>query len=575
MTAAPASRAVPTDGRAPAIATPRPIADFLARWAIGRNPNARVLNPGCADPVFLEAAAERLAHVGATSEQIATQLIGVDPGAEDLRGPSGGLRAGARLVSADFLDVVTPAQIGDSIGWQDAVVGNPPFVRYSGHDAGERRRWKAAALAQGVRLTGQASSWAATLVHAGTFLEPSGRMAMVVPSELLNADYAEPVRRWLRRRFSEIDLYLFERPFPGSDQRVLLLTAHGRGPCDGFGFHCFEDPEELGQMRAVDKRRANVGEGRWSNLLVPGRVQRELATLAEGALEPLGSHGAVELGTITGSNDFFLLDEATRESYAIGREHVLPLAPTRSSRAGFAFDDGDWERLRSAGERVWMFYPRDLESTGVRRYIEHGEQLGVPLAYRCKIRTSWWRVPLVLAPDLFLTYASHRFPRLIENRAGAVSVNSLHAIRLRHDTPAIAREALPLLAMNSLTLLGAELAGRPRGGGALKLEPSDAARLLLPSAALLERAWPVVAPERDALEAELRAGATSRVVARIDRLLLRGELGLSAAAVDRFAGWASRLRQHRMSAKPAAEASPAASREGRAGGAAFDGRRAR
>jgi L-serine dehydratase len=48
----------------------------------------------------------------------------------------------------------------------DAVVGNPPFIRYQDHRGDARKRSAAAALAQGVRLSGLASSWAALLVHA-------------------------------------------------------------------------------------------------------------------------------------------------------------------------------------------------------------------------------------------------------------------------------------------------------------------------------------------------------------------------------------------------------------------------
>ena len=40
--------------------------------------------------------------------------------------------------------------------------------------------------------------------------------------------------------------------------------------------------------------------------------------------------------------------------------------------------------------------------------------------------------------------------------------------------------------LNSVTLLGAELIDRAYGGGMLKLEPREAARLPLPSPALVE-----------------------------------------------------------------------------------------
>ena len=49
----------------------------------------------------------------------------------------------------------------------------------------QRKRAQRAALEQGVRLSGLASSWAALVVHACAFLKPEGRLAMVLPAELL------------------------------------------------------------------------------------------------------------------------------------------------------------------------------------------------------------------------------------------------------------------------------------------------------------------------------------------------------------------------------------------------------
>src|SRR5207249_10417918 len=117
----------------------------------------------------------------------------------------------------------------------DAVIGNPPFVRYQQHVGEVRKASARAALHQGVRLSGLASSWAALAVHAGAFLKPDGRLAMVLPAELLTVAYAEPVRRWLRQRFGAVRIVLFERlQFHDALENVVLLMAEGTGGCDQF-----------------------------------------------------------------------------------------------------------------------------------------------------------------------------------------------------------------------------------------------------------------------------------------------------------------------------------------------------
>src|SRR6185312_8396175 len=96
---------------------------------------------------------------------------------------------------------------------------------------------------------------------------------------------------------------------------------------------------------------------------------------------------------------------------------------------------------------------------GLRRYLAEGVQAGVDQAYKCRVRPVWYRPPVVPAPDLFFTYMSHRYPRLITNSARATFVNSMHGIRLARGAPSDAKHALPLLALNAATMLGAEIHG--------------------------------------------------------------------------------------------------------------------
>lgn len=163
--------------------TPPGIAQFLADWAIAKNPHADVLDATCGDGIFLLAAGERLRRLGAFHPPIRAQLTGIDvhgPSLDQARALLEKAELEATLVRSDFFNVLTPAQIGSEVAWQDAVIGNPPFIRYQEFGTEARKRAAAAALAQGVRISGLASSWAPLLVHAAAFLKPEGRLAMCV-----------------------------------------------------------------------------------------------------------------------------------------------------------------------------------------------------------------------------------------------------------------------------------------------------------------------------------------------------------------------------------------------------------
>jgi hypothetical protein len=152
----------------------------------------------------------------------------------------------------------------------------------------------------------------------------------------------------------------------------------------------------------------------------------------------------------------------------------------------------------------------------------------------------------VAAPDLFFTYMSHQFPRLIGNRAHVEFLNSMHGIRLHHGIPDVAKEALPLVALNSLTMLGAELGGRSYGGGVLKMEPSEARALPVPKLEHLKSAWNQLKKEREQLDHQLRSGRWTPVVARIDQVLLQGVMGLADADLELLRSAAAALRARRM-----------------------------
>lgn len=532
--------------------TPPGIADFLAGWAVAGRKTATVLDPTCGEGVFVSAAAHRLATAGASGDQISRQLHGVDLHEESLNETRRLLAEhdfGATLLSGDFFGQLGPRQLGTKLPWMDAVVGNPPFVRYQQHRGEARKRSLAAALSQGVRLSGLASSWAALLVHASSFLKPDGRVAMVVPAELLTVGYAEPIRRWLRERFTSVHLVLFERlQFVSAEEQVVLLVARGCGGCDAIALHQVRDAEELQRLHVFDGTAvAPRAQGKWTDLLLGSDSRNLFKRLTTKHFSPLGHYGSPELGTVTGANDFFALSESTRLDYRLDTRHLTRIVPpgTRHLR-GSTFTRGRWEQLRLEGQRVWLLNPATRKpAAGLARYIEAGERLGIPKAYKCSVRDPWWKPPAVSAPDLFFTYMSHRLPRLISNSASSSFVNSMHGVRLRPDAPAGLGCALPLLALNSLTALGAEVHGRSYGGGILKMEPREAGLLPVPNPDLVERAWGRLEPEKEKLDELVRSGVWEVVIAQVDAALLSQAAGLAADELHAIREAGSLLRKRR------------------------------
>jgi methylase of polypeptide subunit release factors len=524
--------------------TPYPIAQFLVQWAL-RDGRQSILDPTCGEGVFLLAAADEAARVRPL------ELFGIDIHSDSLEETERLLlqtgHTGANLLTGDFFDEPSPDQIGARIPFVDAVVGNPPFVR-----GDVRRRAGAAALAQGVRVSGLASSWAPLLVHASSFLKPDGRIAMVVPAELLSVGYAEPIRQWLRRRFKSVHLVLFDRlQFHDAEEQVILLVAQGTGGCSAFNLHEVNDAEELQNLHVFDAEAFTPRDtGKWTELLVPDEVRGILRNTKTDEFHALENFGRIELGTVTGANKFFTLSEATRVEYNLTEgKHVRRTVPPGSRHlTGLRFTAGQWEQLRLKGERVWLLDPAQGTKTagGFGRYVALGKQLEVDQGYKCSGRTPWWRPPVQGTPDMFFTYMSHVTPRLIANEAGTSYVNSMHGLTLREDVHDTTREALPFVMLNTLTMLSAEITGRSYGGGILKMEPREASQLIVPAEDVMRRTWDRLKDRHHELDQLVRTRNWSAVTDIVDEALLVNTLGIAESDLRKLRAALKRQRLRRQ-----------------------------
>jgi hypothetical protein len=353
----------------------------------------------------------------------------------------------------------------------------------------------------------------------------------------------------LRGRFARVNLVMFETlQFSQAEEHVVLLVAEGAGGCDSFTLWQVRDAEELADLHIFDGASAALrDDGKWTDLILPNEARQLFRKTAMKDFTRLDFYGSPELGTVTGANNFFAMSEETRREYKLDERLLVRICPPGTKHLkGLAFSRVEWERLRTAGYRVWLLCPDPKSrSNALRNYVALGEAANVHEAYKCTIRKPWWRPPVVPAPDLFFTYMSHRYPRLISNRSGATIVNSMHGIRIAGGAPTIAVDALPLLALNSITMLGAEVLGRSYGGGILKMEPREAASLPVPAAEHLVAAWSRIKDKCPTLDEALRTGEWAAVVREVDDVLLRAVMGIEVSVITQMREAAAFLRSRR------------------------------
>lgn len=511
--------------------TPAAITRYVANWAI-RDKGDSVLEPSAGDAAFLVEAVRRLKDL-AGDGAFEPHVSGVEIHPESAQAARARVRrAGgvASIETSDFFQVRPEPRYS-------VVIGNPPYIRYQDFSGESRRRAREAAMKAGVPLTALASSWAAFTVHSALFLRPGGRLALVLPAELLSVNYAATVRRFLFDRFRSVELVLFEEQvFSDAEADVVLLLADGfdAGPADHAVVHQARDAEALGQLKQPLRWVPPDPAGKWTGLLVNDDAIQPLQRLVgEGHFGTLQDWGDTTLGMVTGNNNFFALSPQRVAALGLRRHELVRLSPPGSSHLrGLELSSGMMARLGRKGKATWLFRPTGVLSEEAAAYVLAGHRAGVDQAYKCRVRKPWYRVPLLPPADLLLTCMNADTPRLTTNSSKAHHLNSVHGVYLRESSADLGRELLPLASLNSVTLLNAEMVGRSYGGGILKLEPREADAWAQPSFDLVERQAAELRAIKPDVARLLRAGNLGAAVSKVDEVLL---LGANLADIEELA----------------------------------------
>lgn len=519
--------------------TPPEIAALLAAWAV-REERSRVLEPSAGDG---ELAAAALARLGPDGHVTAVEWDGQE--AERIRARCD---SRAEVVRDDFFKWFNE---GQRRGAYDAVIGNPPFIRYQ--DFPEEHRGGAFRLMvkEGMYPSRLTNAWVPFVVGATRALRQGGRLALVVPAELLQVTYAAELREYLVRKYSRLTVVTFRRLlFDGIQQETLLLLGERKDDATAeVSFIELEDADDLRLPEILAAERVPVGldhaREKWTQYyLSPAELGLVRAVEESTAFGRLGDYAEVDVGVVTGRNEFFVLTPSDARAYGL-EQWCLPLVGRSAQIPGLVLREHEWRDLAQRDAKCLLLQlgrvPRDQLTPAAVRYVEQGEDLGYHERYKCAIRVpTWWDVPSVWVPDAFLLRQIHDGPRIVENRAGATCTDTIH--RVRTAKPGAA-SWLATASVNSLTFAFAEIRGRSYGGGVLELEPTEAEGLPFPK--------PVPDPEllqADYLDGVARSQGLQAVLDEVDRRVLRAA-GLTGSEMKDLRGVWHKLYSRRVRRK--------------------------
>lgn len=530
--------------------TPTELAQYLTDWVI-RDGNEKILEPSCGDGNFIASILRRITELEHLGHEISVKVTAIEIEAKELEKAKKRAVENISLVKiefivADFFEIYS--KLRDQGGF-DVVLGNPPFIRFQ-HFGDESRKKAFLHLENvGYKPTKLANVWSAFVQLSSELLKDGGRLAMVLPAELLQVGYAGQLRNRLAAQFSHIVIVGFRKlVFPEIQQEVVLLLAEGKRDVSLLesDIHTieFEDGKSLIDSKNLDDAVAHMPSKhshpnmKWTGLFLNQMSFDALYHAQQSKLViPLGKLAEVDVGVVTGRNKFFLLTDKIQQEIS-AEQFTLPVIGRTSALKSIIFDENDFEKYQLT-ESAYLLNLTNVQENNfpkkLKEYISHGEVEKVHEGYKCKVRRRWFDVPSIYVPNAFMFRQIHRYPLLVVNRVGATSTDTIHRVKFINGT---CPEKLAAICFNSLTLAWAEVGGRSYGGGVLELEPREAEHLPIPYSEKIN----IDSAKVDDL---LRKGNDAEALEYVDDIVLKSYMGLSVSAIKNIRNAWVELRERR------------------------------
>lgn len=531
--------------------TPLDLAAYIARWTLTKKPQ-HVLEPSCGDGIFIQAITE-------LGRQEGLAFTGFELLAEEAAKARNRAKSNhylqATINGEDFLQWAL-LQMTSSKKPFDAVVGNPPFIRYQYLPEDAQQKAEKIFKMLGLPFTKHTNAWVPFVLASIALLKPGGRLGMILPSEIVHVMHAQSLRTFLGTTCSRLLIIDPEEIwFEGTLQGVVILFAEKKeSPADhsdGLGIvkvkgreFLNEDPNRLFDLTPRINGKTVIGK--WTRALLNHGERQLLDMLCDRPdVHLFDDIAEVNVGIVTGANKFFLVDEETVERYKL-QKFSHPMFGRSDHCPGIIYDEQQHLANAEKGKPTNFIWFKDAllkPSKSVREYIEWGEVQELHTRFKCRIRKNWYSVPSVYSTEIGMLKRSHDTPRLIHNRLDAFTTDTAYRISSKTVSP----ETLIYCFLNSLTALSAELEGRHYGGGVLELVPSEIEKLLLPIPGKIH-------PDLSKLDALVRKSSAAEVL-EIQNEVVLGALGLSKAhQSDLLSAWL-RLKNRRQRISEADEIS--------------------
>lgn len=466
--------------------TPEKLADFIVKFFIddiNNNAIKTILEPACGDGVFIQSIIKNIDN-NQIDKVTAVEIIKseADKVADLVKDHSK-----YEVMNEDFIQIY---DLLLSHKPYDLVLGNPPYIRYQYLTEEQRELQSKILVSHNMKSNKLINAWVCFLVACVQLLSEDGKIAFIIPAELLQVAYAEDLRLFLTNNLSKITILAFEElVFDDIEQEVLVLIGE-KSPNVAIknaviGVKELKNLECLSELRMEDIKYRPIEhtKEKWTKYFISNK---ELDLVNEirknNKFVAFRDISIVNVGITTGNNKYFSVSKDTVARYELDNV-VMPLIGRSSHAYGIYFTYEDWQVNVNKDKNSFLIkFPQDILFEQYpekhKEYIQKGVEEEENVGYKCQIRDRWYIVPSIWIPDAFILRRNNTFPKFVINNTNAVSTDTMHRVKFNEG---IDKDKALLSYYNSITFAFTEINGRSYGGGVLEILPGEVGKVLLPN----------------------------------------------------------------------------------------------
>ena len=456
--------------------TPLQLANAMVKLVA--SPNIKnMLEPSCGDGVFLDS----LASLGMLNDIPNITAIEIDSSEAKKVSDNYKDNHSVRVLNEDFLDFYQHVYQQETY---DLILGNPPYIRYQYLTEEQREVQSSILTSHGMKSNKLINAWVAFLVACVQLLSNDGKIAFVIPAEILQVAYAEDLRVFLSNQLSKITLLTFESlVFPDIEQEILVFIGEKGGEEKGIRIIELSNLEDFNKLDLNSNgfQKLSNDKGKWTKYFISADEIDLIQSIRDDKrFVKFSDLALINIGITTGNNSYFSVDKETMEEFNLSSV-VLPLLGRSSHAHGIYFTYDDWQKNINDNKRAALVSfpdtPYEDYPDKHKQYIEIGEEKGEHKGYKCSIRDRWYIVPSIWIPDAFFLRRNNLYPKFVLNGCNAVSTDTMHRIKFnKHVNP----NNVLLSYYNSISFAFTEICGRSYGGGVLEILPGEVGNIILP-----------------------------------------------------------------------------------------------